>query len=381
MPTTLRRHLVLLIAALALMATPACARVLPSGNPAGEQAAPVPSDVRTPVAVDETPDAVESSAVPSSTGPAPAVTPSATPTPTATPSRPVALLTYGSKGDDVRALQHRLLQLDWFSGSITPTYGPTTQLSVSGFQGKRGLPVTGEVDQATLDVLVKMTRTPTHDEMYNVLHPGPTLFTTGATGARVKDLQARLKQLSWFFGDVTGTYGSATTQAVKGFQAKREIPVTGAVDQRTLDRLRGMTHTPTTDELNNIVREATNDLDPRCMTGRAICISKVTNKLKWVVDGKVLLTMSVRFGSEANQTREGLFAVEWKDRDHVSNLYGSKMPFSMFFSGGQAVHYSSDFAARGYLGASHGCVNVRDWDGLEWLFGQARVGDRVVVHR
>ena len=32
------------------------------------------------------------------------------------------------------------------------------------------------------------------------------------------------------------------------------------------------------------------------------------------------------------------------------------MPFAMFFSGGQAVHYSPDFAAVGYAGASHGCV-------------------------
>ncbi len=46
------------------------------------------------------------------------------------------------------------------------------------------------------------------------------------------------------------------------------------------------------------------------------------------------------------------------------------MPFAMFFSGGQAVHYSSDFAANGYYGASHGCVNVRDYDGVAWLFDQ-----------
>jgi hypothetical protein len=31
----------------------------------------------------------------------------------------------------------------------------------------------------------------------------------------------------------------------------------------------------------------------------------------------------------------------------------------MFFGGGQAVHYSPDFAARGYNGASHGCVTLR----------------------
>ena len=64
----------------------------------------------------------------------------------------------------------------------------------------------------------------------------------------------------------------------------------------------------------------------------------------------------------------------------MSQLYGSSMPFAMFFSGGQAVHYSSDFATVGYNGASHGCVNIRDYDGIAWLFSQVRVGDKVVVY-
>ena len=64
----------------------------------------------------------------------------------------------------------------------------------------------------------------------------------------------------------------------------------------------------------------------------------------------------------------------------MSQMFGSSMPYSMFFSGGQAVHYSSDFAAVGYNGASHGCVNIRDYDGIRWLFSQVRVGDKVVVY-
>ncbi len=91
--------------------------------------------------------------------------------------------------------------------------------------------------------------------------------------------------------------------------------------------------------------------------------------------------LDVRFGSDFTPTREGRFSVYWKDADHVSKLYGSSMPLSMFFSGGQAVHYSSDFASRGYEGASHGCVNVRDYDELASLFAQVDTGTRVVVHR
>ena len=142
-----------------------------------------------------------------------------------------------------------------------------------------------------------------------------------------------------------------------------------------------MTTTPTYEEKNNIEPEP-GALDARCRTGRVLCIDKTSRTLRWVVDGKVLQTLDARFGSTVNDTptREGVFHVYLKDADHVSKLYGSSMPYSMFFSGGQAVHYSSDFASVGYYGASHGCVNIRDYGGIQWLFSQVRVGDTVVVY-
>ena len=92
-------------------------------------------------------------------------------------------------------------------------------------------------------------------------------------------------------------------------------------------------------------------LDPRCTTGRAMCVDKTSRSLRWVVDGVVRKSVEVRFGSDELPTREGAFAVFRKSRDHVSSLYDTPMPFAMFFSGGQAVHYSPDFAANGYYGA------------------------------
>ena len=82
-----------------------------------------------------------------------------------------------------------------------------------------------------------MTDRPSHDAMFNVLHPGTTLSARRRRRRPSATLQARLEQIAWYFGDVTGTYDAATVTAVKGFQAKRAIPVTGEVDQRTLDRL------------------------------------------------------------------------------------------------------------------------------------------------
>ena len=279
----------------------------------------------------------------------------------------------------MRELQQRLFQLDWLPETTTGRYDVTTRTAVSGFQGKRGFKATGVVDQRTWKRLVAMTKTPTHDQLFNVLHPGPAILGAGDSGEDVRDLQARLVSIQWLFGDVSGRYDDATVEAVRGFQAKREIPVTGEVDQRTLDRLYAMTSAPTHEAMYNLGNHP-GALDARCKVGRVLCIDKTSQTLRWVVDGEVRQTLDVRFGASYSPTREGLFHVYVKDEDHVSRLYGSEMPFSMFFSGGQAVHYSSDFAARGYAGASHGCVNVRDYDGLAWLFDQVNVGDAVVVY-
>jgi lipoprotein-anchoring transpeptidase ErfK/SrfK len=73
--------------------------------------------------------------------------------------------------------------------------------------------------------------------------------------------------------------------------------------------------------------------------------------------------------------------VNWKSRNHYSTIYNTPMPYAMFFSGGQAVHYSSDFARRGYIGCSHGCVNIRNKARIPWVFDRVRVGDRVIVYR
>jgi hypothetical protein len=121
-------------------------------------------------------------------------------------------------------------------------------------------------------------------------------------------------------------------------------------------------------------------LDPRCMTGRTICIDMSTRTLLWVVNGKVQYGMDVRFGDENNPTRKGQWTLYSKIKNCVSNLYHTPMPDAMFFSGGEAVHYSSDFAKYGYAHHSHGCVNVRDRAAVDRLFADTRVGDKVVVY-
>lgn len=326
------------------------------------------------------------SAAGTATPSAPPSTPSPTvvePVASSPPATPRPLARPGDTGERVRELQARLEQIAWYlEPAITGRYDAATEKAVSGFQRKRGLEATGVVDRRTWQRLLDMTRRPTAAEMTPPPAPGPTILGPEDSGRQVRELQARLKQIAWYFDRVTGSYDAATEEAVAGFQDKRGFAATGEVDRRTWDRLLEMTWEPTQDELHNrIPGEMTpGPLDPRCLTGRVMCIDKSTYSLRWVVDGKVLETVDVRFGAEATPTREGEFEVFYKSRDHVSSLFDTAMPFAMFFSGGQAVHYSPDFAAEGYSGASHGCVNVRDYDGIAELFDRVRVGDKVVVY-
>jgi lipoprotein-anchoring transpeptidase ErfK/SrfK len=202
----------------------------------------------------------------------------------------------------------------------------------------------------------------------------------GQTSSGVDALQRRLvkaKVLDRSY--ITGYFGPLTEKAVKRFQRSSGLVATGRVNKTTWTKLVAATGRIA---MPAVSKARPRRIDKRCMvSGRALCIDKTRDKLHYMKAGKVLRTYDVRFGCASTRTREGRFSVQWKSRNHVSSIYGTWMPFAMFFSGGQAVHYSPDFAARGYAGCSHGCVNMRNWNGVAWIFDQIRVGDRVVVYR
>ncbi len=72
-----------------------------------------------------------------------------TPTPSATP----AMLSAGSSGDEVKALQSRLQQLGFYSGVLDGDYGKGTRAAVKLFQAQHGLDDDGIAGQKTLEML------------------------------------------------------------------------------------------------------------------------------------------------------------------------------------------------------------------------------------
>ena len=92
-------------------------------------------------------------------------------------------------------------------------------------------------------------------------------------------------------------------------------------------------------------------------------------------------------GTVANWAVIGIFLIRdpqmlWLPMIGVGIAWASivSMPYAMFFSGGQAIHYSADFNRVGYAGGSHGCINVGSLSTAARIFNAARVGDKVIVY-
>ncbi|WP_406332316.1 L,D-transpeptidase family protein [Streptomyces sp. NBC_00203] len=110
---------------------------------------------------------------------------------------------------------------------------------------------------------------------------------------------------------------------------------------------------------------------------RIACVD-LARQLTWVQKGKkvVWAPVPMRSGRAGYRTRTGWFKIYWKHKNHWSTLYNSPMPYSQFFSGGQAFHaiYGSIYNPNG----SWGCVNLRLAD-ARTLWSVLKTGDHVYV--
>ena len=142
----------------------------------------------------------------------------ATPTPTAS-STGYTLLSYGSKGDAVKRLQARLVELGYLQSTVTGNYMNKTVEAVSKFQRAIGLSETG-VATASLQEILFSSSAP----RYNASTPTPTpsggytQLSFGNTGQAVAEMQQRLIDLGYLSGSADGLYYQATVEAVKEFQ-------------------------------------------------------------------------------------------------------------------------------------------------------------------
>ncbi len=164
--------------------------------------------------------------------------------------------------------------------------------------------------------------------------------------AHVYEVQYRLKWLGLFRAAPNGRFGPLTEWAVKRFQRHQHLPATGVVDQRTW--------TPLLRQTIRGKRAVPKDCRSK---GWHACYDRSRHQVNLYHAGALLNSWLVRGGDYSTPTRTGNFKVYYRDIDHVSTTYGdAPMPYSQFFSGGEALH-GSRYMMDPFVGHSHGCVN------------------------
>ncbi|MBO5536351.1 MAG: peptidoglycan-binding protein [Clostridia bacterium] len=139
-------------------------------------------------------------------------------------------LVRGDRGPLVSALQSRLKELGYYTIRVDGIFGSGTQRAVRNFQARNGLSVTGIADVTTQNVLYSSSAIPSGGSV-------PSTYTTLKRSSRyqagVVPLQSRLNALGYAAGSADGYFGSRTYRAVRNFQARNGLSVTGIADPTT----------------------------------------------------------------------------------------------------------------------------------------------------
>jgi len=131
---------------------------------------------------------------------------------------------------DVRTIQNRLRQLDFYSGTADGIWGPSTQVALERFQKSHGLPV-GQVTGQTISAM----------GLDADAFPGQTasasLTAQPLRAEVVRGVQRRLRQQRLYAGAADGIWGPQTRNAVEHFQRSRGLDATGDLDPMTASAL------------------------------------------------------------------------------------------------------------------------------------------------
>ncbi len=146
---------------------------------------------------------------------------------------PKRILRPGMSGLDVKYVQDRLKELDYYTGASDGQYGSGTEAAVRAFQQNNGLEADGKVGAKTAQVLFSSGALGSEEQLPDTPTDDRTL-REGMTGEDVLAVQIRLASLGYYTGEMDGVYGSGTIMAMKAFQGRNKLTVDGVCGPNTV---------------------------------------------------------------------------------------------------------------------------------------------------
>ena len=155
-------------------------------------------------------------------------------------------LSLNKQGNDVTSLQARLTELGYYTGRISGSYGKLTKAAVEAFQRANGLTADGIAGVRTQTKLYSTGAVPasavstggtTVTDATGSAGVSYTTLKAGMSGDAVKLMQQKLKDLGYYGGAVTGSFGNVTWEAVRAFQRANGLTADGVAGQKTLEKL------------------------------------------------------------------------------------------------------------------------------------------------
>ena len=145
-------------------------------------------------------------------------------------------LTLGMTGNDVYALQERLIELRYLSGVADGVFGAETQAALIAFQKNNGLTADGNAGSSTLKKLAGSCKAATRTTP-TPAPAGTVTLREGDEGENVYILQAYLFELGYYTGRIDGRFSAETTEAVKAFQRANGLTADGIAGKGTQSKL------------------------------------------------------------------------------------------------------------------------------------------------
>lgn len=276
-----------------------------------------------------------------------------TPAPTATPTpapTPVGTVRPDAKGDDVKLVQQRLIELGYYTGAVTGTFDDASVAALKKFQRANGLSADGICGVQSRAVLFAP------HPVYAVPTPAPSVVPTitpmvvtsnapitqdnvviikaGSQGAEVLRLQTQLQALGYYTSRLDGIYLTDDINAVRAFQKANGLTVDGKAGFNTQTVLYSATavagkETVTT---NAVLRYGSEGTEVLTLQNRLIELGYLADTADGKFGAKTRAAV-VAFQRANNLTRDGVVGSGTQAALANAKAEDNKVPYVVLYQG------------------------------------------------